>query len=115
MWESDSESFGGREYGNGVLSSTKHAVKTDGFELRGHSWYVHKLKPFCSKEYELKSCAFMVLWRSKFASEILCWVCSIRRYVTTDIPSDLLVHVGDFDFHLHKVAVSLLRCLIYCL
>ncbi|GLT52480.1 hypothetical protein SLA2020_258200 [Shorea laevis] len=61
MWESDSESLGGREYGNGVLSSTKHGVKTDGFELRGQSWYV-----------------------------------------TTDIPSDLLVHVGDFDFHLHK-------------
>ncbi|GKV02310.1 hypothetical protein SLEP1_g14766 [Rubroshorea leprosula] len=61
MWESDSESLGGREYGNGVLSSTKHGVKADGFELRGQSWYV-----------------------------------------TTDIPSDLLVHVGDFDFHLHK-------------
>lgn len=40
MWESESESLGGRDYGNGVLSSTKHSVKTDGFELRGQSWYV---------------------------------------------------------------------------
>ncbi|KAI9176624.1 hypothetical protein LWI28_005163 [Acer negundo] len=40
MWESESESLGGREYGNGVLTSTKHTVKTDGFELRGKSWYV---------------------------------------------------------------------------
>lgn len=61
MWESESESLGGREYGNGVMSSSKHGVKTDGFELRGQSWYV-----------------------------------------ATDIPSDLLVQVGDVDFHLHK-------------
>lgn len=40
MWESESESLGGRDYGNGVLSSTKLSVKTDGFELRGQSWYV---------------------------------------------------------------------------
>ncbi|KAK2662907.1 hypothetical protein Ddye_001481 [Dipteronia dyeriana] len=40
MWESESESLGGREYGNGVLTSTKHTVKTAGFELRGKSWYV---------------------------------------------------------------------------
>lgn len=45
MWESESDSGvlggggGGREYGNGVLSSNKHGgVKTDGFELRGQSW-----------------------------------------------------------------------------
>ncbi|KAG8650396.1 hypothetical protein MANES_07G037100v8 [Manihot esculenta] len=61
MWDSESESFGGRDYGNGILSSTKHAVKTDGFELRGQSWYV-----------------------------------------ATDIPSDLLVQIGDANFHLHK-------------
>ncbi|KAF5448448.1 hypothetical protein F2P56_028983 [Juglans regia] len=40
MWESETESVGGRDYGNGVLSSSKHGVKTDGFELRGQSWYV---------------------------------------------------------------------------
>ncbi|KAH7518675.1 hypothetical protein FEM48_Zijuj09G0196100 [Ziziphus jujuba var. spinosa] len=61
MWESEIESVSGRDYGNGVLSSSKHAVKTDGFELRGQSWYV-----------------------------------------ATDIPSDFLVQVGDFNFHLHK-------------
>ncbi|XP_022762402.1 root phototropism protein 3-like [Durio zibethinus] len=61
MWESAIESVRGREYGNGVLSSSKHGVKTDGFELRGQSWYV-----------------------------------------ATDIPSDLLVQVGDINFHLHK-------------
>ncbi|XP_056867398.1 root phototropism protein 3 isoform X2 [Raphanus sativus] len=67
MWESESDSGvvgggGGREYGNGVLSSNKHGgVKTDGFELRGQSWFV-----------------------------------------ATDIPSDLLVKIGDMNFHLHK-------------
>ncbi|KAE8668262.1 Root phototropism protein 3 [Hibiscus syriacus] len=61
MWESETESVRGREHGNGVLSSSKHGVKTDGFELRGQSWYV-----------------------------------------ATDIPSDLLVQVGDIKFHLHK-------------
>lgn len=40
MWESDSELVGGRDYGNGVLGSSKHGVKNDGFELRGQSWYV---------------------------------------------------------------------------
>ncbi|XVE93187.1 hypothetical protein REPUB_Repub01dG0168700 [Reevesia pubescens] len=40
MWESETESVRGKEYGNGVLSSSKHGVKTDGFELRGQSWYV---------------------------------------------------------------------------
>ncbi|XP_021605993.1 root phototropism protein 3-like [Manihot esculenta] len=40
MWESESESVVGRDYGNGVLSSSKHGIKTDGFELRGQSWYV---------------------------------------------------------------------------
>ncbi|XP_068638975.1 root phototropism protein 3-like isoform X1 [Aristolochia californica] len=40
MWESESESMGGREYGNGILGSSKHGVKTDGFERRGQSWYV---------------------------------------------------------------------------
>lgn len=40
MWDSESESAGGRDYSNGVLTSSKHAVKTDGFEQRGQSWYV---------------------------------------------------------------------------
>ncbi|XP_042519194.1 root phototropism protein 3-like [Macadamia integrifolia] len=61
MWESESESVGGRDYGDGVLSSSNHGVKTDGFERRDHSWYV-----------------------------------------ATDIPSDILVQVGDVNFHLHK-------------
>ncbi|CAN8251673.1 unnamed protein product [Cochlearia groenlandica] len=65
MWESESDSGvvgGRREYGDGVLSSNKHGgVKTDGFELRGQSWFV-----------------------------------------ATDIPSDLLVKIGDMNFHLHK-------------
>ncbi|KAF8411391.1 hypothetical protein HHK36_003940 [Tetracentron sinense] len=66
MWESDSESAGGRDYVNGVLSSKKlglktDGLKTDGFEQRDQSWYA-----------------------------------------TTDIPSDLLVQVGDASFHLHK-------------
>ncbi|KAH6833248.1 Phototropic-responsive NPH3 family protein [Perilla frutescens var. hirtella] len=62
MWDSETESVGGRDYGNGVLSSTtKPGVRTDGFEQRGQSWYV-----------------------------------------ATDIPSDLLVQIGDVSFHLHK-------------
>ncbi|TKY59467.1 Root phototropism protein 3 [Spatholobus suberectus] len=41
MWESESESAaGGREYGNGLLTSAKHSVKTEGFQQRGNSWYV---------------------------------------------------------------------------
>ncbi|CAL5438460.1 unnamed protein product [Camellia sinensis] len=40
MWDSESKSAGGRDYSNGVLTSSKHAVKTDGFEQRGQSWYV---------------------------------------------------------------------------
>ncbi|KAK6156801.1 hypothetical protein DH2020_011049 [Rehmannia glutinosa] len=60
MWDSESE-VGGRDYGNGVLSTSKPGVKTDGFEQRGQSWYV-----------------------------------------ATDIPSDLLVQIGDISFHLHK-------------
>lgn len=40
MWESETESVAERDYGNGVFSSSKHGVKTDGFELRGHDWYV---------------------------------------------------------------------------
>nr|KYP61173.1 Root phototropism protein 3 [Cajanus cajan] len=61
MWESESESAAGREYGSGLLTSTKHSVKTEGFQQRGNSWYV-----------------------------------------TADIPSDLLVQIGDVNFHLHK-------------
>ncbi|XP_068641455.1 root phototropism protein 3-like [Aristolochia californica] len=40
MWESESESMGGREYRDEILDSSKHGVKTDGFERRGQSWYV---------------------------------------------------------------------------
>ena len=40
MWESESESGAGREYGSGLLTSTKHSVKTEGFQQRGNSWYV---------------------------------------------------------------------------
>lgn len=61
MWDSESEAGGIRDYSNGVLSSSKTGVKTDGFEQRGQSWYV-----------------------------------------ATDIPSDLLVQLGDVSFHLHK-------------
>ncbi|KAF1890442.1 hypothetical protein Lal_00041168 [Lupinus albus] len=38
MWESGSEV--GQEYGTGLLTSSKHSVKTEGFVQRGHSWYV---------------------------------------------------------------------------
>ncbi|XP_050209351.1 root phototropism protein 3 [Mercurialis annua] len=61
MWDSESESVSGRDYGNGVLTTSKHGVKTDGFELKGQSWFV-----------------------------------------ATDVPSDLLVQIGDVNFHLHK-------------
>lgn len=40
MWDSETESVGGRDYGNGVLGLSKQSVKTDGFELKGNSWYV---------------------------------------------------------------------------
>ncbi|GMH16400.1 hypothetical protein Nepgr_018241 [Nepenthes gracilis] len=39
MWNSD-ESVGGRDYGNGALTTMKHGLKTDGFEQRGQSWFV---------------------------------------------------------------------------
>ncbi|RWR84108.1 root phototropism protein 3 [Cinnamomum micranthum f. kanehirae] len=61
MWDSESDSTVGREYGNGVLNSSKQEVKNDGFERRDQSWHV-----------------------------------------TTDIPSDLLVQVGEVSFYLHK-------------
>lgn len=61
MWDSESESVAGRDYGNGALSSARQGVKTEGFELRDQSWHV-----------------------------------------ATDVPSDLLVHVGEVNFHLHK-------------
>ncbi|KAM7250739.1 hypothetical protein ACFE04_022622 [Oxalis oulophora] len=40
MWESENESMRDYDNGGGVFSSTKHTLKTDGFELRGQSWYV---------------------------------------------------------------------------
>ncbi|KAL1544359.1 26S proteasome regulatory subunit 6B [Salvia divinorum] len=55
MWESESAA------GDYPLSTTKNALHTDGFDQRGHSWYV-----------------------------------------STDIPSDFLVQIGDISFHLHK-------------
>uniref|UniRef100_A0A2P2LY16 Root phototropism protein 3 n=1 Tax=Rhizophora mucronata TaxID=61149 RepID=A0A2P2LY16_RHIMU len=61
MWDSETELAGGRDYGNGVLTTSKHGVKTKGFELMDRSWYV-----------------------------------------AADIPSDLLVQIGDVKFHLHK-------------
>ncbi|XP_061355530.1 root phototropism protein 3-like [Gastrolobium bilobum] len=62
MWESESESTAaGREYGGELLTSTKHGVKTEGFQQRDNSWYV-----------------------------------------SADIPSDLLVQIGEAKFHLHK-------------
>ncbi|KAI8532347.1 hypothetical protein RHMOL_Rhmol11G0207600 [Rhododendron molle] len=40
MWDSEGESVAGREYKNGVVTSSKQGVKTDGFEQRGQSWHV---------------------------------------------------------------------------
>ncbi|KAL9231910.1 hypothetical protein vseg_007071 [Gypsophila vaccaria] len=41
MWDSESESGGGRYNGNGTLAAAKHGgLKTDGFEQRGQSWFV---------------------------------------------------------------------------
>ncbi|KAK4491194.1 hypothetical protein RD792_001926 [Penstemon davidsonii] len=68
MWDSEMESFGERDYENGVLSASKPGLNIDGFELKGQSWYV-----------------------------------------STDIPSDFLVQIGDISFHLHKYPL-LSRC-----
>lgn len=39
MWESESEAAAGRrEYGGGILNSSKHGVKIEGFQQRGNSW-----------------------------------------------------------------------------
>ncbi|KAL3538692.1 hypothetical protein ACH5RR_002058 [Cinchona calisaya] len=40
MWESESETGGRRDYEDGILSTSKHGLKTDGFEQKGQSWYV---------------------------------------------------------------------------
>lgn len=61
MWDSETESLGGREYANGALAPAKHSLQTHGFEQRGQSWFV-----------------------------------------ATDIPSDLMVQIGEVSFHLHK-------------
>lgn len=61
MWDSESESAGGRDYVTGELNNTKHGVQNDGFEQRGQSWFV-----------------------------------------STDVPTDFLVQIGDVSFHLHK-------------
>lgn len=90
MWESESESVSGRDYGNGVLSNTKHGVKTDGFEQKGQSWY----------ELFITFSNIMCLF---FFLSVLLTAYTAYRYVETDIPSDLLVQIGDVSFHLHKV------------
>jgi hypothetical protein len=41
MWESESDSAARHKYGDGILTSNKPAVKTEGFLQRGHSWYVN--------------------------------------------------------------------------
>ncbi|KAK7252294.1 hypothetical protein RIF29_36137 [Crotalaria pallida] len=62
MWESETEAAAGMKYGDdGLITSTKHGVKVEGFHQKGNSWYV-----------------------------------------TADIPSDLLVQIGEINFHLHK-------------
>ncbi|KAL8150826.1 hypothetical protein V2J09_020634 [Rumex salicifolius] len=61
MWDSETESVSGRDYANDALSTSNQGLKTDGFEQRGHNWFV-----------------------------------------ASDIPSDLLVQIGDTNFHLHK-------------
>ncbi|KAK9690601.1 hypothetical protein RND81_09G140000 [Saponaria officinalis] len=68
MWDSETESVNGRDFGNGTLATTKHGLQTDGFEQRGLSWFV-----------------------------------------ATDIPSDLLVQIGEVSFHLHKFPI-ISRC-----
>jgi len=103
MWESESESAAGREYGTGLLTSTKHSVKTEGFHQRGNSWYVQ-----CTLLIFL-----FVSWlkinikiSDKFAFYIrFMFTC---RYVSADIPSDLVVQIGEANFHLHKVAIIFL-------
>lgn len=40
MWESESESAAGHTYGGGLITSSSHGVKTEGFVQRGRSWYV---------------------------------------------------------------------------
>ncbi|KAK2447000.1 root phototropism protein [Trifolium repens] len=40
MWESESDSAARHKYGDGILTSNKPSVKTEGFLQRGHSWYV---------------------------------------------------------------------------
>ncbi|XP_058771714.1 root phototropism protein 3-like [Vicia villosa] len=40
MWESESDSAARHKYGDGILTSNKLSVKTQGFLQRGHSWYV---------------------------------------------------------------------------
>ncbi|KAK4476918.1 hypothetical protein RD792_016089 [Penstemon davidsonii] len=40
MWESETDTVGGGDYGNGVMSTSKPGLKTDGFEKKGQSWYV---------------------------------------------------------------------------
>jgi hypothetical protein len=43
----------------------------------------------------------------QFTSSSSCFSsCNLSRYVNSDIPSDLLVKVGDVSFNLHKVLLS---------
>lgn len=54
MWDSESESVAGREYKNGLVSSSKQGVKTDGFEQRGQSWYVNNVEKRSLRELPIK-------------------------------------------------------------
>ncbi|RRT83995.1 hypothetical protein B296_00004154 [Ensete ventricosum] len=87
MWESESDGRGGGR----DLEPDKHdGLKTDGFERRDQSWY---LLYFCFTHMKI-----------------------LYRFVSSDIPSDLLVKVGGVSFHLHKVVPFplLLTCSLVC-
>lgn len=43
MWESETKSVREREFGNGFFSSTKHGFNTDGFQVKGQSWYISEV------------------------------------------------------------------------
>ncbi|KHN19000.1 Root phototropism protein 3 [Glycine soja] len=99
MWESESESAATHKYGGGLLTSTNHGVKTEGFVQRGHS---------CMWESESESAA-----THKYGGGLLTSTNDgvktegfVQRghswYVATDIPSDFLVQIGEANFHLHK-------------
>lgn len=62
MWESENDSLPvPRDYVNGVPPSAKHALKTDGFELRGNSWY-YRLTPFLFSYFVLFCFGNLLIW-----------------------------------------------------